>query len=101
MPFMSQRSKLDLTTEEVNKLEKIIHSRTESVSHIERAKMLLFYHKGETIASIARILETNRAKVERHMVYSHQLFLDLFLIVLTLVLKFISHSPDGFYIFRI
>ncbi|ACV61929.1 conserved hypothetical protein [Desulfofarcimen acetoxidans DSM 771] len=77
MPFISQRAKLDLTTEEINRLEKIIHSRTESVSHIERAKMFLLYHQGETIASIGRILETNRAKVERHIDKILQFGLDI------------------------
>ncbi|ACV63029.1 conserved hypothetical protein [Desulfofarcimen acetoxidans DSM 771] len=77
MPFISQRAKLDLTTEEINRLEKIIHSRTESVSHIERAKMFLLYHQGETIASIGRILETNRAKVERHTDKILQFGLDM------------------------
>jgi len=67
MPFQSHRAKLNLTLEEINRLETIIHSRTEGVSRVERAKIFLFYYQGETISSIARILKTNRPKIERHI----------------------------------
>jgi transposase len=67
MPFESRRPQLQLTSEEVNNLEKIIHSRTEGISRVERAKIFLLYHQGETVSSIARKLKTNRPKVERHI----------------------------------
>jgi len=65
MPFVSQRPKLNLSVEEIKKLNRIVHARTESVARIERAKMLLAYHQNETISSIAAQLNTNRPKVER------------------------------------
>lgn len=67
MSFESRRAQLQLTSEEVNDLEKIIHSRTEGISRVERAKIFLLYHQGETVSSIARKLKTNRPKVERHI----------------------------------
>lgn len=67
MPFTSIRAKLNLTPAEVDRLNSIIKSRTESLSRVERAKIILAYFRGETISSIARILETNRPKVERHI----------------------------------
>lgn len=65
MPFVSQRAKLNLSVEEVEKLNHIARSRTESLAQIERAKMLLAYHQNQTISSIAAQLQTNRPKVER------------------------------------
>ncbi len=65
MPFVSQRAKLNLSVEEIEKLDRIVRARTESVARVERAKMLLAYHQNETISSIAAQLETNRPKVER------------------------------------
>jgi len=65
MPFISSRPKLNLSDEEKIILEKIIKSRTESKSKIERATMLLHYSEGMTISEIARTLDTNRPKVER------------------------------------
>ncbi|GBF34303.1 IS630 family transposase [Desulfocucumis palustris] len=67
MPFQSHRAKLNLTLEEIHRLETIIHARTEGVSRVERAKIFLFYNDGESISSIARILKTNRPKIERHI----------------------------------
>ena len=65
MPFVSQRPKLNLSVEEIKKLDRIVHARTESVARIERAKMLLAYYQNQTISSIAAQLKTNRPKVER------------------------------------
>lgn len=65
MPFISQRAKLSLSVEDVEKLSRIARSRTESLARIERAKMLLMYHQNETISSIATQLKTNRPKIER------------------------------------
>ncbi len=65
MPFVSRRPQLKLSSEEIEELNKISRSRTEGLSRIERAKMLLAYYNGETISSIAKKLDTNRPKVER------------------------------------
>ena len=65
MPFVSSRPKIQLTPDELNGLNKISRSRTESLSRIERAQMLLAYFKGATVSTIAREFETNRSKVER------------------------------------
>lgn len=65
MPFISQRPKLKLSTQEIEQLERIRNSRTESLSRVERSKIILLYYKDETVSSIARQLNTNRPKVER------------------------------------
>jgi transposase len=67
MPFESTRAKFNFTPGEVAKLETIAKSRTESLSSIERAKILLAYYQGETVSSIARTLKINRPKAERHI----------------------------------
>jgi len=65
MPFVSDRAKLQLTADEVTELSRISRSRTESLSRIQRAQMLLAYFAGETVSAIAKDFETNRPKVER------------------------------------
>ncbi len=65
MPFISKRKKLKLTKEEENELLKISKSRMGSKNKIERAKMLLNYYSGNTISYIAKLLQTNRPKIER------------------------------------
>ena len=65
MPFISRRPKLKLSTQEIEQLEKIRNSRTESFSRVERSKIMLFYYADETVSSIAKQLNTNRPKVER------------------------------------
>ena len=65
MPFVSKRPKLQLSDKELEELKKISRSRTESLSRIERSKILLLYHEDITVSSIARKLNTNRPKVER------------------------------------
>ena len=65
MPFVSHRAKLQLIADEVNELSRISRSRTESLSRIQRARMLLAYFEGETVSAIAKDFETNRPKVER------------------------------------
>ena len=67
MPFESSKAKLVLSSEEINALKVITRSRTESVSCVDRAKMLLEYHDGNTISEIARMHKTNRPKVERQI----------------------------------
>lgn len=65
MPFVSKRPKLVLSKDELNKLEKISRSRTESLTRIQRAQILLAYHQGETVSRIAKRFKTNRPKIER------------------------------------
>ena len=65
MPFVSRRPKLKLSSEELEELDKISRSRTEGLSRIERAKILLAYYEGTTVSSIAKKFKTNRPKVER------------------------------------
>jgi transposase len=65
MPFTSRRARLSLTDEESRMIEQLAQSRTETAGRVERAKILLRYHKGATVSSIAAELQTNRPKVER------------------------------------
>jgi transposase len=65
MPFVSKRPKLQLSDDELEELRKISRSRTDTLSRIERAKIILLYYEDETVSSIARQLDTNRPKVER------------------------------------
>ena len=65
MPGRSRRAKLVLTSEVRDRLEKISRSRTEAVRRVERAKIVLAYASGSTVAAIARDMGTNRPKIER------------------------------------
>lgn len=65
MPFVSSRAKLGLTEEEGAELERIAHARTEPARRVERARMLLAYHQGETVSAIARRVGVARPTVER------------------------------------
>jgi transposase len=65
MPFASQRAKLNLTGKERDWLEQIAQSRSESVSRVQRAEILLRYCLGDSVSAIASGLETNRPRVER------------------------------------
>lgn len=65
MPFERKRPKLTLISEVKDKLEQIAKSRSEKISRVERAKMILGYSRNESISSIARKLSTNRPKVDR------------------------------------
>jgi len=65
MPFVSKRSALHLSNEELKNLNRVSKSRTQPKSSIERAKILLGYYEHKSISQIARELETNRPKVER------------------------------------
>jgi len=67
MPFKSQRAKLNLSSEDSEMLSLVANSRTEPLSRVQRAQMLLAYHRGMSISAIARLLNTNRPKVERHV----------------------------------
>jgi transposase len=65
MPFTSRRAQLELSSEDKELLTRLSQSRSETAAKVQRAQVLLRYHRGETISSIARALLTNRPKVER------------------------------------
>ena len=65
MPFISKKPKLELSTQEIEQLERIRNSRTEALARVERAKIMLLSYANETVSNIARRLHTNRPKVER------------------------------------
>lgn len=65
MPFVSQRPQLELSSKEIEEISKIARSRTEGMSRIQRAQILLFYYEGETVSAIAKKMKTNRPRVER------------------------------------
>ncbi len=65
MPFLSQRSKLQLTEEEIEHLTSLSNSRTAPLREVERAKILLLTNKGKNDSQIAETLGTNRQKVIR------------------------------------
>ena len=44
MPFVSKRPKLQLSDTDLEELRKISRSRTEALSRIERAKIILLYY---------------------------------------------------------
>jgi len=65
MPFERKRANLILTPAESEHLKTIRAARTESVTRVERARILLAYAANEPVSAIARRLGTNRPKVER------------------------------------
>src|SRR3989442_16000434 len=77
MPFTSSRAQLSLTDEERVWLQLIAQSRSESVSKVQRAQILLRYSEGERVSAIAKSLRTNRPKVERCISKSLQFGLEI------------------------
>jgi transposase len=65
MSKRNKRVKLKLDKKSFERLRSISKSRTESAAHVERAKILLSYWEGFSIAAIAREMKTNRPKIER------------------------------------
>lgn len=65
MPFLSQRSKLQLTDKEIENLTSLSNSRTAPLREVERAKILLLTHQGINDSQNAKKLGTNRQKVIR------------------------------------
>jgi len=65
MPFLSQRSKLQLTDKELENLKSLSTSRTTPLREVERAKILLYSHEGINDSQIAEKIGTNRQKVIR------------------------------------
>ena len=65
MPFLSQRSKLQLTDKEIENLTSLSNSNTAPLREVERAKILLLNHQGINDSQNAKKLGTNRQKVIR------------------------------------
>ena len=65
MPFQSQKKPLELSEAHKKQLQRAARSRTESLQRVERARILLAYAREETVSAIARMLGTNRQKVNR------------------------------------
>ena len=65
MPFVSKRAKLQISAEDMSFLMQTSRSRTGSLSKVQRAKILLAYHQGDTISQVSREMRTNRPRVER------------------------------------
>ena len=65
MPFVSKRPKLKLTEEDGAWLQQLSQSRSEAAGRVQRAQILLRYHTGETVSTIATALRTHRPRVER------------------------------------
>lgn len=65
MPFKKTRPELELDPKLIETLTRISRSHTEPVRKVERAIILLGYHEGKSVSELARILKTNRPKIER------------------------------------
>ncbi len=65
MPFVSEKARLVMSEETKEELTILSRSRTESAQRVERARILLAYEAGKSISAIARVLKTNRPKIER------------------------------------
>ena len=65
MPFVRRKRSLRLKAEDRRTLERLSHSRTESMQRIERARILLGYVDGESISGLAARLGVSRQRVYR------------------------------------
>ncbi|MGB4097886.1 MAG: IS630 family transposase [bacterium] len=65
MAFKKTRPNLELDAETITMLTRISRSHTEPVRRVERAKILLGYYEGMSVSELARLLGTNRPKIER------------------------------------
>ena len=63
MPFESKKPPLELSQDVRTELTRIAKARTEAAHRVERATIMLAYADGEQISNIARLLSTNRVKV--------------------------------------
>ena len=63
MPKTSQRAKLVLTSEQMEKLTQLAHSRTAPQREVQRARMLCHYREGRTFTEIAALMHTTRRLV--------------------------------------
>ena len=65
MPFVSRRARLKLSNSEIEMLTALSQSRSQPAGSVQRASIVLHYHAGDTVSTIARTLGTNRPLVER------------------------------------
>src|SRR5476649_2946619 len=65
MPFAGRRPTLTVSERDRVELDRISRSRSESISRLSRAKVLLRYCDGESISGIARTMDLDRPKVDR------------------------------------
>lgn len=65
MAFTKTRSNLEFDAQTIELLTRISRSHTEPYRRVERAKILLGYHEGISVSELARMLGTNRPKIER------------------------------------
>ena len=65
LPFVSRRARLQLSKNELERLTALAQSRSEPAGRVQRASILLRYHAGITVSEIARMMGTNRPRVER------------------------------------
>jgi len=63
MPKTSQRAKLVLTGQQMEKLAQLAHSRTAPQREVQRARMLCHYQAGRTFTEIAALMHTTRRLV--------------------------------------
>ncbi len=63
VPKTSQRAKLVLTSEQMEKLAQLAHSRTAPQREVQRARMLCRYQEGRTFTEIAALMHTTRRLV--------------------------------------
>ncbi len=63
MPRTSKRAKLVLTSEQMEKLAQLAHSRTAPQREVQRARMLCRYQEGRTFTEIAAQMHTTRRLV--------------------------------------
>ena len=63
VPKTSQRAKLVLTSEQMEKLTQLAHSRTAPQREVQRARMLCRYQEGRTFTEIAALMHTTRRLV--------------------------------------
>src|SRR5437867_4212348 len=63
VPKTSQRAKLVLTSEQLQKLTPLAHSRTAPQREVQRARMLCHYHEGYSFTEIAALVHTTRRLV--------------------------------------
>ena len=65
MAGKSRLPKLALSAEQLSELQQLSQSRTAPLREVQRARILCRYHAGETIAGIARAMETTRKSVRK------------------------------------
>ena len=65
MAGKSRLPKLALSAEQLSELQQLSQSRTAPLREVQRARILCRYHAGETIAGIARAMETTRKNVRK------------------------------------